>query len=668
MIPSLTTTRSTSSPIRRGDSEGDIGGIRPRNRKVGGLSAAPNQDQELLSASSAFSTPGGSRAVSPLPAKHPSRRTGRSPGAGNANESGSLLGPPPRARSTGASSPILGGGFGGAFSGLGLGKAEGGWLGSWNALQGLASSVLGGTEDGRPKSSGTNGTSGGRRKDTRPLPKKAPENWGPPVRQDTIGEGSTAATAEREALVRAKKMTRVLEGRDEPTESRDTNGKFKLRSSIDEPRPESSQDDEQALVYIHHVQNNDTLQGVILRYNCKPDVFRKANRFWPNDSIQVRKTVILPVDACTVKGRPCDPPDMNEPNGGVDLLAPTPLYEEPPLDGGVWSNNGTSTEHDRNENGWIHVRWVLIDGSPNSKPVEIARMPRKTLGYFPPRRRKSQNTISTISTPRASLDFPASTITPITNMPDGSLTPGGRRQSNLGQSTHLSSSLNVGSYFPPSPMSSSTRPRRERRESVGEAADRMGWMRGPGGVGTLNVRRPGPGNDGLNAWARKHFSTIAIDSLPSTSIQGAEQAHFGFGNNEELSSIAEGTRYGYGGSEVRRELGTGTQGQGMGLENAAAAVEGWVRKLGKVGVGNMGLRPGTPKGGVQRGSGGGVDLIELVDGAGSDDGRWELSQERIGRAGGSGSRSLTPVGGLSVGLSRERERGVSANGKGGKGD
>lgn len=659
MIPSLTATRSAASPARRGDGESDVGGIRPRNRRVGGLSAAPNQEQELLSTSSATSTPGGSRAVSPLPAKYPSRRTGRSPGAGNANGSGSLLGPPARARSAGTSSPILGGaGFGSTFSGLGLGKAEGGWMSSWNALQGLASSVLGGAEDGGQGST----YAGRRRKDARPIPKKQPDNWGPPSRQDSIGEGSTAATAEREALVRAKKMTRVLEGRDEPTESRDTNGKFKLRSSIDEPRPGSSQEDEQALVYIHHVQKNDTLQGVVLRYNCKPDVFRKANRFWPNDSIQVRKTVILPVDACTVKGRPCDPPDPDEPNRGVDLLAPTPLYEEPPQDEGIWPSasayNGKSAEvPEQNENGWIHVRWVLIDGLPNSKPVEIARMPRKTLGYFPPRRRKSQATISTVSTPRASLDFPASTITPLTNMPDGSLTPGTRRQSNLGPSSHLSSSLNIGSYFPPIPMSSSGsagRPRRERRESVSEAADRMGWMRGPGGVGTLSVRRPGPGNDGLNAWARKHFSTIAIDSLPSTSIQGAEQAHFGF--DGELASIAEGAKYGYGGSEVRRELGVGTQGQGMGLENAAAAVEGWVRKLGKatVGVG----RPGTPKGNLERG--GREDLIELVDGAGSDDGRWELSQERIGRAAG------TPRGGLSVGLSRERERGTSA--KGAKGD
>jgi hypothetical protein len=33
-------------------------------------------------------------------------------------------------------------------------------------------------------------------------------------------------------------------------------------------------------------------------------VFRKANGFWPNDNIQSRNTVLLPVDACSVKGRP----------------------------------------------------------------------------------------------------------------------------------------------------------------------------------------------------------------------------------------------------------------------------------------------------------------------------------------------------------------------------
>lgn len=163
---------------------------------------------------------------------------------------------------------------------------------------------------------------------------------------------------------------------------------------------------------------------------------------------------------------------------------------------------------------------------------------------------------------------------------------------------------------------------RPRRESVGEAADRLGWMRGPGGVGTLGpkIRKPGPGNDGLNQWAKKHIPGLAIDSLPSTSLMGAETAHFGFG--DELAAIAEGAPAG--------ASGTSTPGgtQIMGLENAAAAVEGFFRKLVVKGV------PGTPRLGPARAE---SDLIELLDGAGSDDGRgFEVSPGRV--------RSSTPLG------------------------
>ena len=65
-------------------------------------------------------------------------------------------------------------------------------------------------------------------------------------------------------------------------------------------------------------------------------------------------------------------------------------------------------------------------------------------------------------------------------------------------------------------------------------------MRGPGGVGTFgkNVRMPGPANDGLNSWAKKHIPGLAIDSSAFTAILGADSARFGFGG--ELGSIAEG--------------------------------------------------------------------------------------------------------------------------------
>lgn len=585
---------------------------------------------------SGTSTPSGSRAVSPIPSKHPSRSTLR---AGNSGKPVGGLLAKDNERQRGAS-PV---GFGGIW--------EGGWTSSWSALQGLASSVLGVEVEGEGGSRTNNGILG--KKPAKRMSKKSPDTWGPaglPPKVSAIGEGTLA---ERDAAVRARKMRGILEGRDEDLNvQRDPNGNFKRRTSLEETRTDEQQDDGgDALVYVHHVRPQDTLQGVILRYNCQPAVFRKANRFWPNDSIQTRKVVIVPVDASTIKGRPCEPPSPDSPNQGVDLLAPTPGIEEPPqlINGGTWpqassSKTGTSAERleSEDEHPWVHVRWVLIGSSPTSKPIEIARMPRKTLGYFPPRRRKSQATTSTASTPRASSEFPRSSLAnDITSSPSSTTS---RRTSNLGPRP---SQPIPGSYFPP-PLTSSTRP---RRESVSEAADRLGWMRGPGGVGTMgkNVRKPGPAQDGLNSWAKKHIPGLAIDSLPSTAILGGESAHFGF--NEELGSIAEGS-FARGNGTITPTAGSNS---GLGLENAAAAIEGWVRRLAVKG-------PGTPKLGGSRGVEA-ADLIELLDGAGSDDGRgFELNPGSL--------RTSTPsVGGNGRddldGLARGR---ATAGAKGGKSD
>lgn len=357
-------------------------------------------------------------------------------------------------------------------------------MSSWTALQGIANSVLGAVEgdsdsDVRPSSSRGKKIA----RDSLLGKSKAPEKWGPPnpnkLKKKDGGVGMGSAD-EREAALIQRKRAGVLEGRDEDR-ILDTSGNYKRRTSTEEQRPGNEEDD-QALVYIHHVQKQDTLQGVILRYNCKPDVFRKANRFWPNDSIQIRKTVILPVDACTIKGRPCDPPSAEYPYQGVDLLAPTPGLEDPPFsNGSPWPgvSSGKSAElPEDNENPWVHVRWVLIDSSPTSKPVEIARMPRKTLGYFPPRRRKSQVTPYSDITPRGSSEFPRLSQSPSNDLTASTSSTPSRRTSNLGPrpSQPITS---IGSYFPPLKPS-----RRPRRESVGEAADRLGWMRGPGGVGT----------------------------------------------------------------------------------------------------------------------------------------------------------------------------------------
>lgn len=516
-----------------------------------------------------------------------------------------------------------------------------------STFQQVASSVMGsvaGDEDPNTR----NGTFWGTTKRTAPA-----KEWGPSqaaTKSDKDGGIGTGSTSEREAAVRAKKMRRILEGKDEEHTAVDTSGNYKRRLSSDEQRPGSAQEDGHALVYVHHVQPQDTFAGIVLRYNCPRDVVRKSNGLW-NDSLSSRKTLLLPVDACAVKGRPCEAPSADF--QGVDLLAPTPGIEEPPpfSNGITWAGTNPETSTERPEDGdrpWSHVRWVLIESSPSSKPIEIARMPRKSLSYFPPRRRNSQATLSSVSTPRASLDMVglSQTISQTSTDPIGSAssTPS-RRMSNLGHrpSNTIGSVGSTGSYFPPS--APSARPRRERRESVSEAADRLGWMKGPGGVGTLgkSVRMPGPAQDSFNNWTRKNLPGIAIDSLPSSSISGAEVAHFGF--NEELAAIAEGTS-----NDSSGVPGAATS-SGNGFENAAAVVEGFFRKLAIKGV------PGTPS---LNGRTENADLIELLDGTGSDDGgrSFELSRSRSPMPGGSLREDLE-------GVLRGR---TTAGAKGGKGD
>lgn len=626
--------------------------VRSRNRKAATASSSGTQSQDVRSRAS---TPGSSRAVSPI-----GPRRADTAGANGRAGRGGLAPPSAETIWRGTERSRSPASFGGLFDG-----GSGNWAASsWTALQGLASSVLGGEysdedegENGarrmkREAESRRRGRGGGK--------DKTPATWGPaglPKKpQDVIGAGSAA---ERSAAVRAMKMRGVLEGREDDLNARrDTNGNYKRRTSLEEDagaggRGGLRDDEGDALVYLHHVQPQDTLAGVVLRYNCQPAVFRKANRLWPNDSIQIRKVVVLPVDACTIKGRPCDAPQS--PNmKGVDLLAPTPEREDPNTfnNGSTWPGASSSVPNvasmdqpEGEENPWTHVRWVQFDSFPSSKPVEIARMPRQTLGYFPPRRRKSQATISTVSSPRGSSDFPAFSLP--SNDPSGgspSSSTASRRASNI---AHRPSPPIPGSYFPPSgPVLP-----RPRGESVGEVAERLGWMRGPGGVGTFskNVRKPGPAQDGLNSWAKKHIPGLAIDSLPSVSLTGGESAHISI--TDEVSGLEDGP--------MRSSLRSGTAtpsgaGQGLGLENAAAAIEGWVRRLATI-------RPGTPRMGGVSGGEPGTDLIELLDGAGSDDGRgFELSPGtmRVPPLGSTGREDLD-------GLARGR---ATAGSKGGKGD
>ena len=299
----------------------------------------------------------------------------------------------------------------------------------------------------------------------------------------------------------------------------DVSGRYKRRDSDERNHtsaPPGERDDRDALVYLHKVKTDDTLAGVMIKYSCQPNVFRKANRLWPNDSIQVRKTVVLPVDACGVKGRKI--PEPGKPSellgdGQIEDLMATPttfqspwgdLHDSPkdketPLSSIPTSPSISISLSNPEEPPWKHDSWVMIDGF--SDAVEIARLSHKTLGYFPRSRRKSL-TFSDVGTPPASLDLPR------------------------------------GSY-------QSSPPREQKPKSRSSSGSYLTHqLQGPGGVGTMgrDVRSPGPAQDGLNKLFAAHLPSLA----PRKSFE----------------SVNSSSSHGNGG-----------------IENVGGAIESWMRKL-----------------------------------------------------------------------------------------
>ncbi|GKT50217.1 uncharacterized protein ColSpa_10398 [Colletotrichum spaethianum] len=571
---------------------------RPRNRRLISTmddSSSTSGPIERLSASlNALRTPS-SREPSPMPSGHLSRGTSTKPNARDAPASN-------RRNNTAPSTASF---------------LDTTWSQGWASIQGLASSILSGgsVHDAGYESDHREGRRTGfnsLKRDYSTPPRKAPKDWGPappsnsrPDHRD-IAAGSLA---ERDAALKAARTASVLESHEGVNGGLDVAGRYKRRNSDevarDMPQEEEIQDQ---LVYIHHVQPTDTYAGIVLKYRCREDAFRKANGLWSRD-IQVRKWLAIPVDACEIKGRPCEPPSYE--GQAVDLLAPTPEPRSAHGRGGLTSaqpqqvdffslpaTNGSASElskkEEQEEPPWTHVRWVALDSVPN--PVEIARVSKKTIGYFPPRRKKSLRSTSTMSTPRHSLDT-AAIAAGFTESPEQVGRPSSRRQSNLSNRPNLPSTPGLST-----PASS-----RSRMNS--DAGDtRPAWMRRPGGVGSLSrsVRAPGPEKDYLNSWAKKHLPGIAIDeSLPSISVMGSETANFGFRPGSS-GGIVESP------FDEGQDLSASSR-QGSGLDRAAATVETWLR-------GAFTKSPGTPILGTRGRHPDDLDLIELTD-TNSDDGR-----------------------------------------------
>jgi hypothetical protein len=430
------------------------------------------------------------------------------------------------------------------------------------------------------------------------------------------------------------KTASVLESYEGVNGGLDVSGRFKKRRSDEDLRGSSTthgEETEEHLVYIHHVQPSDTYAGIVLKYRCREDAFRKANGLWSRDNtyIQVRKWLALPVDACEIRGRPCAAPSYHN-SRQVDLLAPTPEattdQPDPFSTAKPPDQPQPTTDEDRP---WTHVRWVTIDSF--TSPVEIARVPRKALGYFPPRRKKSLATASSLSTPRGSTDVP---------------------------------SITLGSEAAPSPGSTSSR--RLSMLSASRSADQLdrppAWMRRPGGVGSLHSRVRGPEKDYFNSWTRNYLG-LDVGTLPSMSVMGSESARFGFDEPPAGSGDAPGPA-GIVESplvEGREVTGAGRVVPGSGgLDKAAAAVETWLRgALAKIPPGTPVLGPrgrSAAHGGGQGQVVGEGDLIELADNNSDDDGRGgtsglgDLLDSGLLSSGGAvwSSRSEGGVGGMRV--------------------
>lgn len=459
--------------------------LRPRNRRlisydnenvsVSHVKPEDISGREATSSLSSFS----SKAVSPIPSRHPSHSAQPSR-ADQRQHSNTGTFPHPSVVGTHITPSNSAGGL---------------WGSSWSSLQGIAFNLLSGETLG---SSSRNLSPRQKRRPleaTQALKRTGPTHWGPSENGGKqLGRGSRE---DRLAQVQAKKREALLAPNGFLTPN--VFGRYKRRDSeergttLTSPMDHGERD---ALVYIHKVKPNDTLAGVMIKYNCQPNSFRKANRLWPNDSIQVKRTVVLPVEACGVKGRKMpEPSSFSRPlksmNSQEAMGTPKNTYCP-------WDSSAGSSETQENslasmptspsisvtspeESPWKHDSWVMIDGF--AEAVEIARLPIRTLGFFPPNRRKSRS-FSDFDTPSASLDLFRD------NFPDRSPQ---RKESRSSSSSHF-----------------------------------VHQLQGPGGVGTLgkDVRNPGPAQDGLNKLFTSHLPSVAprtsFESTTSTSSTGIE--------------------------------------------------------------------------------------------------------------------------------------------------
>ncbi|KAJ6258437.1 hypothetical protein Dda_6477 [Drechslerella dactyloides] len=141
---------------------------------------------------------------------------------------------------------------------------------------------------------------------------------------------------------------------------------------------ETERDD--VLVYVHNVQPTDTLARVLLIYDIEPEALRKANRLWPNDNIQMRSQLYLPIHNCAAKGIPLASHDTSD-----NVLVPQ-KYPDPDSDQAVLSQSSqskasssesaTSLQKSNRHHSFVHIDPI--------GPIEIIRLAKPKLSHFPP--------------------------------------------------------------------------------------------------------------------------------------------------------------------------------------------------------------------------------------------------------------------------------------------
>lgn len=455
------------------------------------------------------------------------------------------------------------------------------WEDSWSSIQGVANIFLrSDTQD--PPRSARSPRSGGARQGSR-IRGSVEDEWGPTI---IVESQLTAGSQEdRLAQIQARKRQALLtaNGHHAP----DVRGKYKRKISVDETETTVSECSEDALVYVHHIQPSDTVMGIAIKYGCSEAIVRKSNRLWANDSMQLRRLAYIPVDACAIRGlkiiapmRATLPTLPNETKDSssriigaeVDWTIPdTPkaLYHpssmpSPSISATTTSIDGTPFH--------VHESWVQLSGF--TATTEIARLSRRTLGFFPPARRKSISYHDATPSSANSLALSVSSSPP----------------------HHSSSAISQALLSP----ENSQRGRPRTVSSAITPNNIASALRGPGGVGTLGAeaRTPGPAQDKLNTFFIAHFPSAAIPIISPSSGTLSHRPSF------------DSIRSGFG-----TPNGTGS------FEQMGGRVETWVRKLAAKGIkelnsgksGGIGSRRGSTGQLINTEVQGEGDLIELMD-------------------------------------------------------